>query len=83
MDWQATISGWLDEDWVRYLLLPGLAALGLALAGWRGERRRKARRDPDAVSWVPWLGLTFWSSPARGQQRQPAEALRGLQAGSW
>ena len=62
MDWQATISDWLDEDWVRYLLLPGLAALGLAMAGWRGERRRKARSDPDAVSWVPWMGLTFWSS---------------------
>ena len=62
MDWQATIRAWLDEDWVFYLLLPGLAALALALAGWRGERRRKARSDPDAVSWVPWMGLTFWSS---------------------
>ncbi len=62
MDWQATIRAWLDEDWVRYLLLPGLAALALALAGWRGERRRKARSDPDAVSWVPWMGLTIWGS---------------------
>ena len=62
MDWQAAIRDWLDEDWVRYLLLPGLAALCLALAGWRGERRRKARSDPDAVSWIPWMGLTFWSS---------------------
>ena len=76
MDWQATISGWLDEDWVRYLLLPGLAALSLALAGWRGERRRKARRDPDAVSWVPWLGLTFWSSFA-------AMLLLGMALKAW
>jgi hypothetical protein len=76
MDWQATISGWLDEDWVRYLLLPGLAALGLALAGWRGERRRKARRDPDAVSWIPWLGLTFWSSFA-------AMLLLGMALKAW
>ena len=76
MDWQATISGWFDEDWVRYLLLPGLAALGLALAGWRGERRRKARRDPDAVSWVPWLGLTFWSSFA-------AMLLLGMALKAW
>ena len=62
MDWQATITDGLDQDWVRYLLLPGLAALTLALAGWRGERRRKARSNPDAVSLVPWMGVTFWSS---------------------
>ena len=62
MDWQATIRDGLDQDWVRYLLLPGLAALMLALAGWRGEGRRKGRSDPDAVSWVPWVAVTFWSS---------------------
>ena len=62
MDWQGTIRELWEEDWVRYLLLPGLAALAIALAGWRGERRRKMRHDPDAVSWVPWMGLTFWSS---------------------
>ena len=76
MDWQATIRAWLDEDWVFYLLLPGLAALALALAGWRGERRRKARSDPDAVSWVPWMGLTFWSSFA-------AMLLLGLALKAW
>ena len=76
MDWQATIRDGLDEDWVRYLLLPGLVALGLALAGWRGERRRKMRRDPDAVSWVPWMGLTFWSSFA-------AMLLLGLALKAW
>ena len=62
MDWQATIRDGLDQDWVRYLLLPGLAALMLALAGWRGEGRRKGRSNPDAVSWVPWMAVTFWSS---------------------
>ena len=62
MDWQVTIRDALDEDWVRYLLLPGLIAVALALAGWRGERRRKARSNPDAVSWVPWRDISFWSS---------------------
>ena len=62
MDWQATIHDGLDEPWVRYLLLPGLIALALSVAGWRGERRRKGRSDPDAVSWVPWVAVTFWSS---------------------
>ena len=63
MDWQAAIGEALDTGWVRPALL-ALGALVLALAGWRGERRRKARRNPDAVSWVPWMGLTFWSSCA-------------------
>ena len=76
MDWQATIRDGLEEDWVRYLLLPGLAAFALALAGWRGERRRKTRRDPDEVSWVPWMGLTFWSSFA-------AMLLLGLALKAW
>ena len=61
MDWQAAIDLWRFDEWPHYALL-ALIAVGLALAGWRGERRRKARSDPDAVSWVPWMGLTFWSS---------------------
>ena len=61
MDWQAAIDIWRFDEWPRYALL-ALIAVGLALAGWRSERRRKARSDPDAVSWVPWMGLTFWSS---------------------
>ena len=61
MAWDGIAAAW-DEPWVRYLLAPGLAALVLALAGWRGERRRKDRSDPDAVSWVPWVAVTFWSS---------------------
>ena len=61
MDWQAVIEAWRYDEWARYLAL-ALGAVGLALAGWHGERRRKARSNPDAVSWVPWMGLTFWSS---------------------
>ena len=76
MDWQGTIRDLWDEDWLRYLLLPGLAALALALAGWRGERRRKTRRDPDAVSWVPWRDISFWSSFA-------AMLLLGMALKAW
>ena len=61
MDWQAVIEAWRFDEWPYYLAL-ALGAAALALAGWRGERRRKARSNPDAVSWVPWMGLTFWSS---------------------
>ena len=61
MDWQAAIETWRYDEWPRYLAL-ALGAAALALAGWLGERRRKARSNPDAVSWVPWMGLTFWSS---------------------
>jgi len=62
MDWQAAIRDAWDEDWVRYLLLPGLIALALAIAGWRAERRRKLRSDPDAVPLLPWRDISFWSS---------------------
>ena len=61
MAWAGIAAAW-DEPWARYLLLPGLIALALAVAGWRGERRRKNRSDPDAVSWVPWRDISFWSS---------------------
>ena len=61
MAWVGIAAAW-DEPWVRYLLLPVLIALGLTVAGWRGERRRKGRSDPDAVSWVPWRDISFWSS---------------------
>ena len=61
MDWQAANEAWRYDEWLHYLAL-ALGAVVLALAGWHGERRRKARSNPDAVSWVPWMGLTFWSS---------------------
>ena len=61
MDWQA-LSEALDEDWVRYLLLPGLLALALSVLGWHRDRRRKHRSDPDAVPWMPWRDIAFWSS---------------------
>ena len=62
MDWQAAIRNAWDEEWVRYLLLPGLIALTLTITGWRAERRRKDRSDPDAIPLLPWRDISFWSS---------------------
>lgn len=62
MDWQARLGDFFDHDWVRWYLLPGLAALALAMLGWVGERRRKRRSDPDAVGLVNWMWVTFWAS---------------------
>lgn len=62
MDWQAQLADFLETDLARYFLVPGLLALGLALLGWRQERRRKLRTNLDAVSWVPWISVTFWAS---------------------
>ena len=61
MDWQATIAAWLDTPWVRSALL-AVALLGLAVVAWRGDRRRMTRSDADAVGWMPWRDIAFWSA---------------------
>lgn len=58
---QGAIADWLDQDWVRWFLLPGLAALALAIMAWWGDRRRMTRANPDAVGLMPWRDLAFWS----------------------
>ncbi|MDE2436984.1 MAG: hypothetical protein KGM49_12055 [Sphingomonadales bacterium] len=52
----------MDEDWFWYALLPGCFALLIALGAWRADRRRMRRADPDAVGWLPWRDVAFWSS---------------------
>ena len=52
MDWQATISEWLDLAWVRAELL-AFALVCLAFVAWRGDRRRMTRSDADAVGLMP------------------------------
>ena len=61
MDWQADLARWLDEDWVRFLGY-GLGAITLSFIAWYRDRRRKLRSNPDAVPWVPWRDVAFWSS---------------------
>ena len=61
MDWQASIAEWLDEPWVRSALL-AFALAGLALVAWRGDRRRMTRSNADAVGWMPWRDIDFWSA---------------------
>lgn len=50
-------ADWLDHDWVRWFLLPGLVALLLAGTAWLGDRRRMRRSNPDAVGFMPWTNL--------------------------
>jgi hypothetical protein len=56
------LSNLLNHDWIAWYLVPGLAAASLALLGWRHERRRKARSEPDAVGLLDWTNVTFWAS---------------------
>lgn len=60
MDWQATISTWLDLAWVRAELL-AFALVCLAVVAWRGDRRRMTRSDADAVGLMPWRDIAFWA----------------------
>jgi hypothetical protein len=60
MDWQATISEWLDLAWVRADLL-AFGLVCLAVVAWRGDRRRMTRSNADAVGWMPWRDIAFWA----------------------
>jgi len=64
MDWQATFGDWLDTDWIVWFLVPAIGAIALALLAWRADRRRMRRSDPDAVGWIAWRDVAFWSTGA-------------------
>lgn len=55
------ISDWLDDETLRWFLLPGLAALAVAIFGWWRDAKRRNRSDPDAVGVIDWTSLSFWS----------------------
>lgn len=58
------LPDWPDDDLLHWFLLPGLAALALAMFGWWRDRKRRNRTDPDAVGLVDWTTLSFWASLA-------------------
>ena len=70
------LPDWLDDDRIRWLLLPGLAALVLAGVAWWRDWRRRHRSDPDAVGVIDWTGLFVWALLA-------AIVLLGLAAKAW
>ncbi len=61
MNWQTTIWDWLDDPAVRSGLL-AFALVCLGLLAWRGDRRRMTRNNADAVGWIPWRDIAFWSA---------------------
>lgn len=61
MDWQATLLEWWDQEWVRAGAYSGALAL-VAIIAWMGDRRRMTRSNPDAVGWLPWRDIAFWSA---------------------
>lgn len=48
------------ENWPD-TLLPGLVAAVLAAFAWWRDRRRIRRKDLDAVGFMPWMTIYFWS----------------------
>ena len=48
-------------DDVPIMWLAGLAALGIAVIAWLGDRRRMRRSEPDAVGFMPWTSVFFWA----------------------
>ena len=51
----------MDDLRFDVLLAAGGAAL-LAAVAWLADRRRARRSDPDAVGFMPWTTLFFWSA---------------------
>lgn len=50
------------DDLTFTLLLAALAAVAIAVTAWLADRRRMRRADPDAVGFMPWTDLFFWSA---------------------
>ena len=57
-------GGWLGlemDDRLQFLVAGGLLALMLAGLAYVGDLRRMRRRHADAVGFMPWVTLFFWS----------------------
>ncbi|MEO6717944.1 MAG: hypothetical protein ABIM50_11950 [Novosphingobium sp.] len=58
------------------LATSGAVAVAIAVVAGLGDRRRMRRSDPDAVGFMPWRDVAFWSSMI-------AAVLLGLAAKAW
>ncbi len=52
---------WFDPDWLHQPLVPGFMTLAIAIAAWFGDHRRRKRKDLDAVGFMNWTALFFFS----------------------
>ena len=50
---------WLNQEWVDYCLLPGLAAAMCSAGAGYKYQTQLARRNPDVVGIVPWRDVAF------------------------
>ncbi len=64
------------DDLPARLIGAGMSALVLAIIAWWGDRRRMRRSQPDAVGFMPWTAVFFWSIMA-------ACLFLGLAAKAW
>lgn len=48
-------------DDLHLLALLAVAAAGLALVAWLGDRRRIKRTNPDSVGFMPWTTVFFFA----------------------
>ena len=49
------------DDW-QPMAIYGLVAGSLAILSWFGDRRRMRRSNPDAVGFMPWTAIFFFST---------------------
>jgi hypothetical protein len=50
------------DDHGTWMLAGGALAMLVAIVAWLGDHRRARRRHIDAVGFMPWTDVFFWST---------------------